>query len=215
MTEESRPSLNLSPPRSDSETPLSTPARPTTAGSRPPCGPTASAPARSRGELGRRKRRCAEISLDQFISTFPSETGNHQTLRLWIRTFDTLLLALPLLLSASLVVGPAELASSAALERACGVWCPCEEERHDKPAAHLADAHTDCEGSDEAAQSDKAPCPDDCPDCDCCPGLMGGLLTVVLSSLPWPASSPELHTFSDAPAYGEVSGIFRPPRSLT
>ncbi len=153
----------------------------------------------------------------RFISTILRESGKGCRLRLWIRTFDTLHLALPLLLSVSLLVGPPGLAASAALVsmRACGVWCPCEEGQHGRQAALVADAHPDCDGSHEAAQCDKAPCPDECPDCDCCPGLMCGLLPVVLSSLPAPTSSPELRTFSDTPAYGEVSGIFRPPRCLT
>lgn len=139
-------------------------------------------------------------------------------LRRWIRNIlDSSRLALILLLSVSVLVGPSGLTTSAALAtmRACGVWCPCEEEQHEELDNYVVHDHADYEGSHESRQGDKVPCPEDCPDCDCCPGLMGGLLPVVVASHPVQTSSSEVHALSDSPAYGEVSGIFRPPRSLT
>lgn len=119
------------------------------------------------------------------------------------------------LLVVSVLTGPLGVGASvaSAAMKTCGASCPCDEAQH---AEYVDDG---CEASREIAQGDETPCddecPNDCPDCNCCPGLMVGLVPVVVPGLPISASSLKLLTPPDAPAYGDVSRVFRPPRSLT
>ena len=123
------------------------------------------------------------------------------------------------LLVVPVLAGPMGVGASVAWAamKTCGVSCPCDEAQHAEYADEAAQADDDCESSREATHSDEAPCedecPDDCPDCTCC-GLMVGLVPMVVPLL-GSASSSKLLTPPPAPACGDVSGVFRPPRSLT
>jgi len=123
------------------------------------------------------------------------------------------------LLAVPVLAGPMGVGASvaSAAMKTCGVSCPCDEAQHAEFADEAAQADDDCESSREAAHSDEAPCedecPDDCPDCTCC-GLMVGLAPMVVPLL-GPVSSSKLFTPADSLPCGDVSGVFRPPRSLT
>ena len=105
---------------------------------------------------------------------------------------------------------------ASAATKTCGVSCPCDEEEHAEEDAHSND---DCDGSREVACGDETPCdeecPDDCPDCNCCPGLMIGLIPIVVPGLPGALSSSKFFVPPDARASGKIPDVFRPPRSLT
>jgi len=124
------------------------------------------------------------------------------------------------LLVVSVLAGPLGVGASvaSAAVKTCGVSCPCDEAQHAEHADETAQADDDYDGS-EGAHGDMAPCedecPDDCPDCTCCPGLMVCLVPMVVSDFLGSASSSKLLTPPDALACGDVSGVFRPPRSLT
>lgn len=124
------------------------------------------------------------------------------------------------LVVAAVLAGPLGMGvSAAAAMKTCGVACPCDEEQE---SAHGTEAAHDDEGCNDASASehhDEAPCdddcPDDCPECSCCPGLTVGLAAIVVPDLPGAASALSCLPTSEAPASGETSGVFRPPRSLT
>ena len=117
------------------------------------------------------------------------------------------------LLVASVLVGPLGLGSfvASAEKKTCGGSCPCDEEKHAEEEAHGDD---DCDSSHEVACGEETPCDDDCSDCSCCPGLMAGLVPIFVPGLPGTRSLSRLLVPPGAPASGEMTGIFRPPRSL-
>ncbi len=119
----------------------------------------------------------------------------------------------------SVVAATLGVGGSAALVAAstCGVSCPCDEAEQTDGGAHADDAHEDkC----EVAHGDDTPCddecPDDCPDCDCSAKLVAGLAPIAGSAFRNAVASSKSESLipSDAPTRGDVSGIFRPPRSL-
>jgi hypothetical protein len=123
------------------------------------------------------------------------------------------------LLLVSVFASPFGLGASAASagKKACGVSCPCAEAEQAQEEAHSDDC---CGNRQKAASPDETPCddacPDDCTDCKCCPGLMVGLIPIVIAAgLPDTLPSSKLLPPLDVPANGYDSGIFRPPRSLS
>lgn len=140
-------------------------------------------------------------------------------------TFATLRAAAAWLLMASVLVGPlgigASVASAAA--KTCGVSCPCEDvdvsahadDASDGEACTCADtdepSHAEAERHDEFHAD---ACPDDCPDCNCCPGVMLGVVGVVAPRPSLPSHVYRISAPPEAPALGASSCVFRPPRSL-
>ena len=131
------------------------------------------------------------------------------------------------LLAVSLLAGPLGLGFSgaSAAQKTCGVSCPCDEEEHGEDAhaeeAHAEEAHADdgCDRSHEVPCGADAPCddtcPDDCPECSCCAGLMVGLAPAPVPILLGAISFAKRFDSPDVPKNGDASGIFRPPRPGT
>ena len=124
------------------------------------------------------------------------------------------------LVVASVLAGPIGASVASASMKTCGVSCPCDEAQHAEHAE--AESHDSSDGCDDIGAVDHdegAPCddecPDDCPECSCCRGLMAGLLSTVVPGLPGARTSSKLLAPPEAPANGDTSGVFRPPRSLT
>jgi len=120
------------------------------------------------------------------------------------------------LLVVPVLAGPMGVGASvaSAAMKTCGVSCACDEAQHAEYADEAAQADDDCESTREAAHGEDE-CSDDCPDCTCCPELIIDLVPIVVPDLLGSASSSKLLTPPDALPCGDVSGIFRPPRSLT
>jgi hypothetical protein len=114
------------------------------------------------------------------------------------------------LLVVSVFLGPTALGASFALaadSKTCGASCACDDIAYDDHAVEAAEHDT--------GAPNKEDCPDDCPECSCCPGLIIGLLPFVLPFLPDTNSSFNLVAPSDACFTGDIQGVYRPPRSLT
>ncbi len=123
------------------------------------------------------------------------------------------------LLVAAMVAGLLSTGAFIALGAAspCGVSCPCDGEKDAQEAKTETHANCGCDENNEGTQSNEVPCnekcPDDCPDCNCCSGLMVGLTTTLVPVLPPHAFSPNLLNPHEVPTYGYKLGIYRPPRS--
>jgi hypothetical protein len=114
------------------------------------------------------------------------------------------------LLVVSVFFGPMGLGASfafAADSKTCDASGACDDAAHVDPAV-VGD------GNDTGAPN-KEDCPDDCPECSCCPGLIVGLSPFVLPFLPDTNSSFNLFAPPDACFNGDIQGVYRPPRSLT
>ena len=90
-----------------------------------------------------------------------------------------------------------------AMDCGCGGACPCE-------AVLAEDHHEDHE--DEGCPGERAPCPPDCGDCDCCPGVVAAIVgeQLAISRLAPNGASPP--AFEDHLTAGELGRVFRPPK---
>ena len=139
---------------------------------------------------------------------------------------DALRVAAVWLLVVSVFFGPAGLGGStgfAASSKSCGASCPCDDaavDDHEGDHAEHAEAdpcdddvHADSEHDDGDPCKDE--CPDDCPNCRCCPGIAMAVLPLPVASSTATCTSSRMLAPIDAPASGACTDVFRPPRSLT
>ncbi len=127
------------------------------------------------------------------------------------------------LLCGQLGVGPGVLAAWTGGGDACGnPACPCDAATgaglgasddtaglRDDPCA----AHDGCPDGDGCRDHDPdGPCPPDCDDCSCCPGVIIAVMPIRLACLERPPARVTHHIGSGAPARGIFGRIFRPPR---
>ena len=121
----------------------------------------------------------------------------------------------------SMLVGPMGMNMSVALAKTCGVSCPCDDAHASDDGDHVShrDAHHDAGESDH---HDEGPvdddgaedCPDDCPDCDCCSGVVLAVVPLSTPSVQAPYCSFEAPRPPEAQPVGAIFDVYRPPRSL-
>lgn len=117
-----------------------------------------------------------------------------------------------LLLIVSVLLGPGGLGGWTVFASAC----PCDDAMQTDHASEYteADPCDDDKRTDSGHDNDDE-CPDDCPDCDCCPGLGLAVLSLPMTRCATSWCAALMLAPVDASATGASIGVFRPPRSLT
>lgn len=118
-------------------------------------------------------------------------------------------------------LGPLGIGSSVATAslKTCGGSCPCDEDQWAEHAEAESNSSDDGCAANGIDHQEEAPCDDECPDacpeCSCCPGLTAGIVPSFAPTVSCSVFSSKVIAPLDAPAAGALSGVFRPPRSLT
>jgi hypothetical protein len=129
------------------------------------------------------------------------------------------------MLAIAMLIGPLGLGRSvaiAAVDACGGTTCPCDadpdvDQTDGEPSSCIHNGEQGGDGDSVGCDhdADQEQCPEGCPNCGCCPGLVASLASAVVSMLPVAGFPSELDVSLRSPATASVSGVFRPPRRVS